>query len=171
MLPGPRYAFHTRWFTVAATCEEVSSVLSDVGSLARWWPAVYLDVHVLEPGGEHGLGSRVDLFTKGWLPYTLRWQLHVETMNYPFGSTVTATGDLTGRGVWSHRQLDGGVETTYDWEISAEKPLLRYGSFILRPLFAANHRWAMQTGEISLALEVRRRRGEPAGPPPPPTFR
>jgi len=171
VMQGPRYAFHTDWFTRDATCEEVSDILADTARLAVWWPAVYLDVRIVEAGGEHGLGSRIDLFTKGWLPYTLRWQLSVERVDYPHGSTVSAVGDLTGRGVWQHRADAGGVETTYDWEISAEKPLLRYGSLVLRPLFAANHRWAMATGEISLQLEVARRRGEIVDPPPPPTFR
>jgi hypothetical protein len=168
---APRYVFHTRWFTRGATCEEISDVLADTGSLAEWWPAVYLAVTVVEPGEEHGLGSVIDLFTKGWLPYTLRWRLKVEQVRYPHGSTVSARGDLTGRGVWAHRALDGGVETTYDWEVEADKPLLRYGSFVFRPLFAANHRWAMATGEVSLQREIARRHGEPVGPPPQPTFR
>jgi hypothetical protein len=43
--------------------------------------------------------------------------------------------------------------------------------FTVRPLFAANHRWAMATGEISLAREIARRRGAEVGPPPQPTFR
>jgi hypothetical protein len=65
----------------------------------------------------------------------------------------------------------------YDWRIRADKPLLRYGSFVFRPIFGANHRWAMARGEESLNLELRRRRAQteeeraaiPA--PPRPTFR
>jgi hypothetical protein len=168
---APRYVFHTRWFTRDARLEEVADVLLDTARLAEWWPAVYLEVRVVEPGGAHGVGSTLDLFTKGWLPYTLRWQLHVESVDYSNGSTISARGDLTGHGVWQHRSVGGGVETTYDWEVAADKPLLRYGSLVFRPLFAANHRWAMATGERSLQLEVARRRGETVGPPPPPTFR
>jgi hypothetical protein len=43
--------------------------------------------------------------------------------------------------------------------VRADKPILRYGSFILKPIFAANHRWAMARGEESLARELLRRRG------------
>ena len=43
------YVFRTRW-QVEATIEEVSDVLGDVAALPRWWPAVYLDVKILEPG-------------------------------------------------------------------------------------------------------------------------
>ena len=43
---------------------------------------------------------------------------------------------------------------------------------LLRPLFTANHLWAMRRGEESLALEVARRRAgseaERAAVPPPP---
>jgi hypothetical protein len=46
---------------------------------------------------------------------------------------------------------------TYDWQLRAEKPLLRWLSFLLRPVFDANHRWAMARGEESLRLELLRR--------------
>ena len=48
--------------------------------------------------------------------------------------------------------------STYDWRLRAEKPLLRNLSFLLKPLFEANHRWAMAQGEESLKLELLRRR-------------
>jgi hypothetical protein len=62
----------------------------------------------------------------------------------------------------------------YDWKIRAEKPLLRSFSFLLKPIFAANHRWAMARGEGSLRLELARRHATseeerkriPAPPPP-----
>jgi len=47
---------------------------------------------------------------------------------------------------------------TYDWRISAEKPLLKNLWFVLKPVFEANHRWAMALGEESLRLELARRR-------------
>ena len=61
----------------------------------------------------------------------------------------------------------------YDWKILAEKPPLRDLSFILKPIFGANHRWAVARGEESLKLElVRRHAGSEAEraliPAPPP---
>jgi hypothetical protein len=65
----------------------------------------------------------------------------------------------------------------YDWRIRAEKPLLKRLSFLLRPLFEANHRWAMARGEESLKLELARRRASSddarariAAPPGPVTY-
>ena len=76
----------------------------------------------------------------------------------PAGFKLVAHGDFEGMGVWTLTQDGEHVDVTYDWRILAEKPLLRYGSFVLRPFFAANHRWATARGEESLALELRRRR-------------
>jgi hypothetical protein len=47
---------------------------------------------------------------------------------------------------------------TYDWKIRADKALLRYLYFLLKPVFAMNHRWAMAQGEKSLREELSLRR-------------
>jgi hypothetical protein len=156
------YAFLTTW-TVPATPDEVVSVLSDAEALACWWPSVYLDVCVVEPGDERGLGRVVDLYTKGWLPYTLRWQFRVTESDPPHGFAIEASGDFVGRGVWTITPVDsesGGPSTRveYDWRILAEKGLLKRLSFVMKPIFAANHRWAMARGEESLRLELARRK-------------
>lgn len=150
------YHFITHWRLVG-TVEEVSEILGDPLGLARWWPAVYLDVRVLEPGDERGVGRRVALYTKGWLPYTLRWQFVVTDVRYPHGFSLEAEGDFVGRGIWTFAQGGPWVALTYDWLIRADKPLLRDASFLMKPIFAANHRWAMTRGEESLRLELARR--------------
>jgi hypothetical protein len=78
---------------------------------------------------------------------------------------IRATGDFDGRGIWTLADRDGGVELTYDWRIRADKPLLRNLSWALKPIFAANHRWAMAQGQRSLQAEVDRRRGLPTAAP------
>src|SRR5574340_729669 len=150
------YHFITQW-RVKSTIKEVSEIIGDAQALTRWWPSVYLNVNVLEQGDEKGLGKVVDLYTKGWLPYTLRWQFRVTEVR-PGGFTLVAWGDFDGRGIWTFEQDGSYVNITYDWKIKAEKPLLRTFSFIMKPLFAANHRWAMAQGEESLRLELARRR-------------
>jgi hypothetical protein len=169
------YHFITQW-RIRGTVDEVSAILGDAADLPRWWPAVYLEVQVLEPGGTDGVGRVVELYTKGWLPYTLRWRFRVTESRAPHGFALEAWGDFVGRGVWSLAQQGESVAVTYDWKISAEKPLLKRLSFLLKPIFAANHHWAMARGEESLKLELLRRRTHdereraaiPA--PPGPTF-
>jgi hypothetical protein len=151
------YHFISRW-RVDGTCAEVADVLGDPTALPRWWPSVYLAVDELAPPDANGVGRRARLRTKGWLPYTLTWQLEVVEMIYPHGFTIVARGDFDGRGVWTFDQDGPFVDVTYDWRLRAEKPLLRNLSFLLRPVFEANHRWAMGQGETSLRLELARRR-------------
>lgn len=168
------YHFVTQW-RVQGSVDEVREIVGDAAALPRWWPSVYLDVVVVEPGDESGVGRVVDLYTKGWLPYTLRWQFHVTEVQAN-RIALEAWGDFVGRGIWTFAQEGDWVALTYDWRIRADKPLLRRLSFLLKPIFAANHHWAMARGEESLKLELRRRRAAtPAArvavpAPPGPTF-
>jgi polyketide cyclase/dehydrase/lipid transport protein len=166
-----QYQFLSRW-RIQGTCGEVADVLGDPLALARWWPSVYLRVEELQPPDARGLGRRVRLHTRGWLPYTLQWEFEVVASRYPRGFTLVATGDFDGRGVWTFEQDGPFVNVTYDWRLRAEKPLLRNLSFLLKPVFEANHRWAMAQGEESLKLELARRRASSDAaraliPPPP----
>ena len=157
------YHFVTRW-RVGGTIKEVADVLKSAEDLPRWWPSVYLDVQELEAGDEDGIGKVVALHTRGWLPYTLRWQFRVVESRYPHGYALEASGDFNGRGVWSFEQEEEWVNVIYDWRIRADKPLLKAFSFLLKPVFAANHRWAMAKGEESLRLELERLHNQAACP-------
>ncbi len=170
------YHFITQW-RVQATVTEVITVLGDAMGLPRWWPAVYLDVVEIAPGDANGVGRVLDLYTKGWLPYTLRWRLRVSEIVVPTSIVLIAEGDLIGRGIWTLHPAGDWVDITYDWQIAARKPLLRNLAFLFKPVFAANHHWAMRQGEVSLQLEIARRRAQseharasiPAPPSPTPT--
>ena len=151
------YRFVTRW-VVEGTCEEVSDVLGNPLDLPRWWPMVYLEVVELRPPNAAGTGRRVRLLTRGKLPYKLRWEFEVVDSRFPHGFTIAATGDFEGTGTWTFTQSGPRVDIMFDWRIRAEKPLLRWLSFVLKPLFEANHRWAMGRGEECLAGELARRR-------------
>ncbi len=169
------YQFITTW-RVKATLTEINDIIGNAIDLPRWWPAVYLEVKELEKGDEYGLGRVIDLYTKGWLPYTLRWQFRITEVRYPHGFTLEAQGDFVGRGIWTFEADGEYANITYDWKIRADKPLLRYFSFIMKPIFSANHRWAMQKGLESLQLELARRHAYTAEErariplPPQPTF-
>ncbi|HEX4850523.1 MAG TPA: hypothetical protein VFV08_06935, partial [Puia sp.] len=145
---------------VKASKEEVYEILSDALGLARWWPSVYLDIRILKNGDSLGRGKIVELFTKGWLPYTLQWSFEVKEVDKPNGFTIIPSGDFRGRGIWTFSQDPRDHQwcnIIYDWKIEAQKPLLRKLTFLIRPVFSANHLWAMRKGEESLKLELLRR--------------
>lgn len=158
-----QYHFITHW-NVEASPAEVYHFLEDVTLLPVWWPAVYLDLIITNPGQTGGIGKEVTLYTKGWLPYTLLWKFRVIATDFPQGFVLEAFGDFVGKGIWtfSEGSTPEHCNITYDWKIQAEKPLLKYLSFLLKPIFAANHLWAMRMGEISLKLELRRRKANNA---------
>jgi hypothetical protein len=166
------FHFFSQW-RVLGTAAEVAGVLGDVREFARWWPSVYLDVEELEPGGEGGVGKRLRLRTKGWLPYTLHWDLRITEARPPHGFVIESEGDLAGRGEWTFEQAGAWTLATYAWDVRAEKPILRALAPLFASALAANHRWAMRMGERSLELELARRHAATAGervriPPPPP---
>lgn len=152
------YHFITRW-RVRGTVEQVSDVLGDPLDLVRWWPSVYLAATEIEHGDANGVGRVVELYTRGRLPYTLRWSFRTTASRRPYGFSLEAWGDFNGTGIWTFEQDSEFVNITYDWKIRADKPLLRYLSFLLKPIFSANHRWAMDRGAESLAAELGRRAG------------
>ncbi len=139
--------------------EDVAAILSDAELFPVWWPEVYLSVRVVDRGGRDGAGRRVALHTRGRLPYTLRWQARMVEDRRPHGWTIEASGDLVGRGVWRLEQRSELVAVRYDWQVAVEKPLLRPLTPILRPVYAANHRWAMARGFEGLNRELARRAG------------
>jgi Polyketide cyclase / dehydrase and lipid transport len=169
------YEFTTHW-RFDASSEEVWAVLADAQELPRWWPSVYLEAQRLENGDSDGVGQVTALWTKGFLPYTLRWRFRVSEVERPHRLAIEAVGDFVGRGLWTLAGTSDETNVTFDWRVRAEKPVLRGLSFLLKPVFSANHAWAMARGDESLRLELLRRRATtdeerariPA--PPQPTF-
>lgn len=151
-MPNNEYHFTSNW-RAPGTVQEVREILNQPLDLPRWWPAVYLEATSFEDGSDS-----VRLHTRGWLPYQLYWDLHLRPSNIENEIVIDATGDLEGQGIWHLEQQGPTVAITFDWTVRANKPILDALSPVLKPVFAANHRWAMQQGEASLRLELARRR-------------
>lgn len=151
------YHFVDRW-RVEGTLDEVYDILSDAESLPRWWGSVYHRVETLEAGGPDEVGKLIALRASGWLPYTLKINFRTVETKRPYGFKLTATGDLEGVGIWIFEADGDFVNVTYDWTVLANKLVVRKLSFILKPIFRANHNWTMKRGEESLKLELLRRR-------------
>jgi hypothetical protein len=166
------YSFVDRW-RVQSTLDEVYDVMIRGEDFAGWWPGIYLDSTLIQPGDQNGLGGIARFRSQGGrLLYVLDWTSRTIGVNRPYGFTLEATGDFVGTGRWTFRQDGDWVDMTFEWNIRAENPLLRYGSFVMKPILADNHRFAMRVGEKSLRLELARRHAqtdaERAAIPPPP---
>ena len=65
-------------------------------------------------------------------------------MDRPREFEVEVVGDLTGRGAWTLTPSDGHLHIRFDWRVLADRPLLRYLTPILRPLFRWYHSWSIK---------------------------
>lgn len=149
------YHFITKWEFNAAI-EKVFKLIENGSDLPRWWPEVYLSAKAEKTGRSDRIGDKIHFHTKGWLPYTLVWTAEVISFKPPNHMEIKATGDFVGRGIWTLSQEGNLTKVQFDWHILAEKPLLRYFSFIAKPIFSWNHHWAMARGFENLKAELLR---------------
>ena len=154
------YHVVTNW-RVRARAGEVQEILGDCESWTRWWRAAFLRVEELFPGDDRCLGKVGRVHSKGWLPYTLRFQFRIsDCQQEPERVTIAVTGDFEGRCICACEPCSEGVSSTFDWQVLVRKPFVRYLSWAFKPVFRANHLWVMRQERRGLELELARRRVE-----------
>jgi hypothetical protein len=128
------YVFVDEW-DVAAPPADVYAALVDARTYPGWWKPVYLAVD--------GDARRTRHRFKGRLPYTLKMEAELVEEDAPRCFDVEVTGDLRGHGRWTFTPIPGGTHVRWDWRVYADRPLLRYLTPLLKPLFRWNHSWAV----------------------------
>ena len=152
------YVFIDEW-DVDAPQEAVFAALADASTYPHWWKPVYIDV---EADGPPAVGCTSKQHFKGRLPYTLRTTSEIVRYEPPREFEVSVVGDLTGRGVWTLSEADDGrIHIHFDWRVIADRPLLRYLTPVLRPVFRWNHNWS-----VKRAIEGLESYARTASPPP-----
>jgi Polyketide cyclase / dehydrase and lipid transport len=120
---------------VDAPQEAVFDAVADARTYPDWWVPVYESV----TGDENVTQHRF----KGRLPYTLDMRAEMVSKDPPNRFEVEVDGDLRGKGVWTFTPREGKTHVRWDWIVFADRPLLRYLTPVLRPLFRWNHNWAV----------------------------
>jgi uncharacterized protein YndB with AHSA1/START domain len=133
------YVFVDQW-EVAAPREAVFDAIADARSYPEWWKPVYLEVESDGPP-ERGKESRQHF--KGRLPYHLRTRSVIAALDPPRTITADVDGDLRGRGSWTLTPTERGTHVRFDWQVHADRRLLRVLTPVLRPLLRWNHNWAI----------------------------
>jgi uncharacterized protein YndB with AHSA1/START domain/quercetin dioxygenase-like cupin family protein len=133
------YVFVDEW-DVAAPPEAVFDALTDARSYPTWWKPVYIEVEA-DGGAEVGAESRQHF--KGRLPYHLHTRSVVAEIDPPRMLVVDVDGDLRGRGEWTLTPNERGTHVRFDWQVHADRKLLRLLTPVLRPALRANHNWAI----------------------------
>jgi len=164
-----------RW-ELEASPTEVFDLIVDAPSYPRWWPSVFLEARVLEPGDERGVGRLVEVRTVTFLLASVRWRYRVTAAHSPARLAVETSGDLEGLGLWTFEARGRNTVVRFNWRGRVTRAPFRQLPTFLRPLTRACHRWAMERGFTSLLLEVWRRRTDDQDardwlpPPPQPAF-
>lgn len=157
------YVFIDEW-DVHAPIEAVFDALADARTYPKWWTPVYLDV---QSDGPPAIGRVSTELFKGRLPYRLRMTSEIVRLDPPREFEINASGDLSGRGIWTLTPRTDAVHVRFDWRVNADRMLLRVLTPVLRPIFRANHNYAISRAKMGLEQFARVRAAtgsrEPAG--------
>ena len=158
-MPANSYHFVEYWNIPGYTPEQVFEVLANATILPEWWKGVYLEAELLEAYFEPVFGGKVRAKARGFLPYTLEFEL--ESLRLIPGEIVEAkaTGDFDG--VWRAKLIDYGQGTRVeiDWQVTVNMPLIKYFSPIFKPFFAWNHNWTTPKGERGMMAYLDQKHG------------
>lgn len=146
------YVFIDQW-EVAAPPEAVFDAIADARSYPQWWRPVYLDV---ESDGPPEVGKESRQHFKGRLPYHLHTRSVIVALDPPRTITADVDGDLRGRGTWTLTPTPHGTHVRFDWQVMADRRLLRVLTPVLRPLLRWNHNWAIARAIEGLEPYARR---------------
>jgi uncharacterized protein YndB with AHSA1/START domain len=138
-----RYRFVDEWLVPAAP-EWVYGLLSCPREYPDWWGDAFLEGE--GDVGPAAPGKRAHLVTRGRLPYRLLWELVCLEATAPTKLVSRIDGDFVGRGTWTITPTDTGARAVLEWDVEVRKGIVRHLAPLLRPVFAWNHRWAMQRG-------------------------
>jgi uncharacterized protein YndB with AHSA1/START domain/quercetin dioxygenase-like cupin family protein len=133
------YLFVDEW-DVAAPPEAVFDAIADARTYPHWWRPVYIDV---DADGPAELGKESRQHFKGRLPYHLHTRSTVTALDAPRSVTAEVEGDLRGTGTWTLTPTATGTHVRFDWQVHADRRLLKVLTPALRPLFRWNHNWAI----------------------------
>jgi hypothetical protein len=156
-MPANRYHFVESW-SIPAPIDNVWRVLADGKLLPQWWRGVYQESVALGDYPEPRVGDRYAAKARGFLPYRLQFILETAALERPTLVSVKVAGDLSGTWTARLREKAGGTEVAIEQIVTADKPLLRWFSPLLKPLFAWNHRWTTPRGEAGLTDYLAARR-------------
>jgi hypothetical protein len=132
--------------------------IKQIEEYPRWWGKVYKKIIKLKDAPPDEAGAKYRITVGGFLPYTLTIENEVTHIDRPYLIRFNADGDLQGKGVWSFRELEEGTAITFDWRVAANKRIIRLFSFLLKPLFKANHHYCVVKAKEGMENDLQLKR-------------
>lgn len=142
------YRFLTVW-RIDAPIDRVFATIVDAPEWPRWWPTVR-KVEVIEVGDEHGIGTVCRYTFRGWLPYSLVFDVRVTRIEQPTALEGTATGELEGTGLWVLEPAGDTTIVRYEWNVRTTQWWMNLAAPIARLFFTWNHDYVMERGRRGL---------------------
>ncbi|WP_256750603.1 SRPBCC family protein [Mesorhizobium sp. Mes31] len=157
-MPSNVFRFDESWHIPEGTPLEVWEVLSDAELLPLWWGDVYKDVVPLDRKGKATIGSRARARARGALPYELNFIIEAAELEPGRLVVVKTHGDFDGQWRAELSPSGTGTHVQLTWQVTVERPILKFLAPLLRPAFAWNHRWTTPRGEAGLRRYLKARK-------------
>jgi len=141
-------------FIAPCDIETAYHYIKQVEEYPRWWGKVYKKIVKQKDAPEDQPGSRYRITVGGFLPYTLTIENETTHIDRPNLIRFDADGDLRGKGSWIFREVENGTEVIFDWRVAANKRTIRWFSFLLKPLFRANHHYCVMKAKEGIEKDL-----------------
>lgn len=142
------YRFLTVW-RINAPIDRVFTTIVDAPDWPRWWSSVR-KIEVLAAGDEGGIGTICRYTFRGWLPYSLVFDVRATRIEVPRLLEGAATGELEGAGLWTFEAVGDTTSVRYEWNVKTTRWWMNLAAPIARLVFTWNHDYVMERGRRGL---------------------
>ncbi len=139
-----KYSFTTHW-RFKASLDRVWDEIKAMDQWPEWWKYVK-SVQLLRTGDENDIGSIRKTEWSTALPYTLRFNSELISLEHHKRMEGRTFGDLEGKGIWTFEFENGYTSVRYDWMANVNKKWLNLLEPLARPIFKWNHNKVMKGG-------------------------
>jgi hypothetical protein len=150
---GHPFRFLSTWL-LECSRQEAWDVLADCLAWPEWWRGVQ-SVTELDPGDERRVGSAYRVAWRAPLVgYRVEFDFRVDEVDEPTRMAGSASGGLTGRGMWRLFEQPGVCAVTFDWEVRTTRAWMNAVAPVASPLFVSGHDRLMERGGRDLARRM-----------------
>ena len=140
-------------FTVPCDGEVAYQYIRQIEEYPRWWGQ-------LQDAPPDAAGSKYRVTVGGFLPYSLTIENEITFVDRPNRIDFAAFGDLEGKGTWLFKPVAEGTEITFEWRVAANKVMIRALSFLLKPLFRANHVYCIKRAREGIRQDLQQKKSK-----------
>ncbi len=146
------FTFITVW-KIEAPLEPVWDALLHIEEWPKWWTGVE-SVDVLNWGDAKRIGFESRQVWKSKLPYKLKFQGKLVSIDPMSSIALDSGGELSGTGLMRFAHNNGLTTFQYDWNVSTTKQWMNIVAPVAKPIFSWNHDIIMNWGAEGLARKL-----------------